>query len=179
MRDISWRMGITLTALTAVAILGLNASCSPAHHLLEEALGRTPRHQISSYLSAIARGDRPAALERWAAPPPGDGGLMNRRDSVTETLMAHGRSLEYWVLDTVWWRTCCEPAVIDDPAQAGGARVRVAIGNGFESETTYIFDLLVPGGYWGDAAGNSLRTWEIVDVYPEGMRPLAWLAVEW
>jgi hypothetical protein len=64
--------------------------------------------------------------------------------------------------------------VIDDPAQAGGARIRVVIGGGHEPETTYTFDLLVPGGYWGDAAGNPLRDWEIVDVYAEGMRPLAW-----
>ena len=178
MRDISWRMGITLMALTALAILGLNASCSPAHYLLEEALGRTPRNQIASYLSAIARGDRLAALERWTAPPAGDSGLTDRRDSVTETLLAHGRSLEYRMLDTVWWRTCCEPAVIDDPAQAGGARIRVAIGSGSGPETTYVFDLLVPGGYWGDAAGNPLRDWEIVDVYAEGMQPLAWFVQE-
>ncbi len=177
MRDITWRMGLTLMTLTALAILGLNASCSPAHHLLEEALGRTPRHQIASYLSAVARGDRVAALERWTAHPSRDG-LLDRRDSVTGKLLAHGRGLEYRVMDTVWWRTCCEPAVIDDPAQAGGARIRVAIGNGQGPETTYVFDLLVPGGYWGDAAGNPLRDWEIVDVYAEGMRPLAWFAEE-
>ena len=178
MRDISWRMGLTLMTLTALAIVGLNASCSPAHHLLEEALGRTPRHQIAGYLSAIARGDRSAALEHWPAPVSSDSGLMARRDLVTDTLLDHGRSLEYRVLDTVWWRTCCEPAVIDDQAQAGGARVRVAIGNGYEPESTYTFDLLVPGGYWGDAAGNPLRDWEIVDVYAEDMQPLAWIVQE-
>jgi hypothetical protein len=34
----------------------------------------------------------------------------------------------------------------------------------------------VPGGYWGDAAGNPLRDWAIVDIYPEGLQPLAWVA---
>lgn len=176
MRDISWRMGLTLLTLAALAIVGLNSSCSPAHHLLEEALGRTPRHQIAGYLAAIARGDRSAALARWSTPVSNDSGLTERRDSVTDTLLAHGRSLEYHVLDTVWWRTCCEPAVIDDPAQAGGARVRVAIGTGRGPEIAYTFDLLVPGGYWGDAAGNPLRDWAIVDVYSDDMQPLAWVA---
>ena len=176
MGDITWRMGLTLLALTALATLGLNASCSPAHQLLEQALGRTPQHQIAGYLSAVARRDRSAALELWLAPTSQQGGLADRRDSVTDTLLSHGRSLEYRVLDTTWWRTCCEPAVIDDPAQAGGARVRVIIGSGQGPETTYIFDLLGPGGYWGDAAGNPLRDWAIVDVYPDGMQPLAWVA---
>ena len=175
MRDITWRMGFTLMTLTALAVLGLNASCSPAHHLLEQALGRTPQHQIADYLAAITRGDRPAALEHWPATASHNRDLMDRRDSVTGTLLTYGPSLEHRVLDTVWWRTCCEPAVIDDPAQAGGARVRVAIGGGHGPEATYIFDVLVPGGYWGDAAGNPLRDWEIVDVYAEGMHPLAWL----
>ena len=176
MRDITWRMGLTLMTLAALAFLGLNASCSPAHHLLEEALGRTPRNQIAGYLSAVAKGDRSAALDRWLAPASQQGGLVDRRTSVTDTLLAYGPGLEYHILDTVWWRTCCEPAVIDDPAQAGGARVQVAIDDGHGPETIYTFDLLVSGGvYWGDAAGNPMREWEIVDVYPEGLRPLAWV----
>ena len=178
MRDITWRMGFTLMTLTALAVLGLNASCSPAHHLLEQALGRTPQHQIADYLAAVARDDRSAALEIWPATASHNKDLMDRRESVTDTLLAHGASLEHRVLDTVWWRTCCEPAVIEDPAQAGGARVRVTIGSGREPEMTYIYDVLVPCGYWGDAAGNPLRDWQIVDVYPEGMRPLAWLVEE-
>ncbi len=176
MRDITWRMGLTLMTLTALALLGLNASCSPAHYLLEQALGRTPHHEIERYLTAVASGDHLGALEFWQVSAPNALDLSDRRDSVTDTLLARGASLQYRVLDVTWWRTCCEPAVIDDPAQAGGARVRVAIGGGHDPETIYIFDLLVPPGvYWGDAAGNPLRDWEIVDVYPEGMRPLAWL----
>ena len=175
MRDITWRMGFTLIILTALAVLGLNASCSSAHHLLEQALGHTPQHQIAGYLEAVARGDRTTALELWPVPGSYNHGLADRRDSVTDRLIAYGPGLENQVLETVWWRTCCEPAVIDDPAQAGGARVRVALSSGHGSEIIYIFDLLVPGGYWGDAAGNPIRDWEIVDVYTEGMRPLAWL----
>jgi len=176
MRDLTWRMGFTVLALTALAVIGLNASCSPAYQLLEQALGRTPQREIAGYLEATARGNRSAALAFWLEPPPESHDLQGRRDSVTDTLIALGPRIDHRVLDVTWWRTCCEPAVIDDPAQAGGARVRVAIGSGVGAEATYVFDLLVPGGYWGDAAGNPLRDWAIVDIYPEGMQPLAWVA---
>jgi hypothetical protein len=174
MRDLTWRMGFTLMTLTALAVLGLNASCSPAHHLLEQALGRTPQDEIARYLDAITEDDRSAALALWLAPAAQRHDLVDRRGSVTGDLLARGPGLQHRVLDVTWWRTCCEPAVIDDPAQAGGARVRVAIGGSLGPEMVYVFDVLVPGGYWGDAAGNPLRDWAIVDVYPEGMRPLAW-----
>lgn len=178
MRDITWRMGFTLMTLTGLAVIGLNVGCSPAHYLLEQALGRTPQNEIERYLTAIANGDRVSALEFWLAPAPNALDLLERRDSVTDALLARGLNLQHRVLDVTWWRTCCEPAVIDDAAQAGGARVRVAIGSGSEPEAIYFFDVLVPGGYWGDAAGNPLRNWTIVDVYPEGMPPLAWLVWE-
>jgi len=174
MRDLTWRMGFTLMTLTALAVLGLNASCSPAHLFLEQALGRTPQDEIARYLAAITDGDRVAALASWPEPAAQRHDLLDRRTSVTDVLLARGPGLQHRVLDVTWWRTCCEPAVIDDPAQAGGARVRVAIGGGDAPEMIYIFDVLVPGGYWGDAAGNPVRDWAIVDVYPQGMGPLAW-----
>lgn len=178
MRDLTWRMGLTAAALMALAVLGLNASCSPAYQLLEQALGQTPQHEIAGYLDAAARGERSAALAFWSEPAPDNSTLLQRREAVTDTLIALGPRSKHRVLDVTWWRTCCEPAVIDDPAQAGGARVRVAIGGGAEPEAIYIFDLLVPGGYWGDAAGNPLRNWAIVDIYAEGMHPLAWRVEE-
>ena len=176
MRDLTWRMGFTVLTLTALAVLGLNASCSPAYLLLEQALGRTPQREIADYLQATAGGDRSAALAFWLEPALDNHNLQDRRASVTDTLIGIGPRIDHRVLDVTWWRTCCEPAVIDDPAQAGGARVRVAIGGGVGAEATYVFDLLVPGGYWGDAAGSTLRDWAIVDIYPEGMQPLAWVA---
>ncbi len=176
MQDITWRMGFTALVLTALAVLGLNASCGPAYQLLEQALGRTPQREIAGYLKATAGGDRSAALALWLEPAPDNQALLDRRNSVTDTLLGRGAGLQYRILDVTWWRTCCEPAVIDDAAQAGGARVRVAVGGGAGLETTYVFDLLVPGGYWGDAAGNPLRDWAIVDIYPDGMQPLAWVA---
>ena len=178
MRDITWRMGCPVVTLTALAVLGLNASCSPAYQLLEQALGRTPQREIAGYLEATARGDRAAALAFWLQPAPDSSALLGRREAVTDTLISRGPKTQHRVLDVTWWRTCCEPAVIDDPSQAGGARVRVALDSRSEPQAIYTFDLLVPGGYWGDAAGNPLRDWAIVDIYPEGMQPLAWMVKE-
>lgn len=174
MRDTIWRTGVTLVALVVLAMLGSNASCSTSHLLVEKALGQTPQDQIKHYLAALAEGDRQAALALWSSPTTPSADLEIRRESVTDELLANGPRLKHRVLDLVWWRTCCEPAVIDDPAEAGGVHARVAIHSETLEERIYQFDLLVPGGYWGAAAGYPVRQWSIVDVYPENAAPLAW-----
>jgi hypothetical protein len=174
MRDITWRTGFTLVALAILVMLGSNASGCTTHQLIEQALGQTPQDQIARYVTALAKGERQAALTLWSLPGTPDLALQTRRQSVTDELLAFGPRLEHQVLNLVWWRTCCEPAVIDDPAAAGGVRARVAIRNE-QMETIYRFDLLVPGGYWGAAAGYPIREWAIVDIYPESAGPLAWM----
>jgi hypothetical protein len=174
MRDVLWRVGFTLTALTFLTILGPSAGCGVGSRLIELAKGQTPRARIAHYMTAVARGDRQRALALWALLGSSNADLQARRESVTDDLLAHGSDLEYRILDTVWWRTCCEPDVIDDPDEAGGARVRVAVSSQGRPERIYIFDVLVPGGYWGAAMGHPVRRWAIVDVYPEGEAPLIW-----
>lgn len=174
MRDVAWRTGFTFVVLAMLTLVGPNVSCHLDHRLVEQILGQTPASRIARYLQATARGDRDGALNLWqpAGAPHED--LAARREMVTGEFLARGSALEYRLLDTVWWRTCCEPGIIDDPAVAGGAQVRVAVAGGNKAEEVYVFDLLVPGGYWGDAAGNPIRNWAIVDIYPEGDAPLAW-----
>jgi hypothetical protein len=174
MRDIVWRMGVTLMVLTILATIGLSTSCQPAHYLLEQALGRTPQAQIADYLAATSEGDRQAALALWSPPAAADVTLAARRESVTDDLLNYGPGLEYRVLAVEWWRSCCEPAVIPDPNEAGAARVRVAIWGASRPEEVYLFDLLVPGGSSGAAAGYPLREWAIIDIYAENAAPLAW-----
>jgi hypothetical protein len=174
MRDVLWRLGLTLTALGTLIFLGPGVGCNLHNSLLEWIRGQTPQAQIGRYLAAIAKGERQAALALWPAGTADDATMIARRESVTDQLLEYQPHLEYRILDLVWWRTCCEPAVIDDADQAGGAQVRVAVRGANRPETVYIFDLLVPGGYWGDAAGNPVRQWTIADVYPEGAAPLAW-----
>ena len=52
--------------------------------------------------------------------------------------------------------------------------MRVAIWGEGQAEEIYLFDLLVPGGPRGTAAGYPLREWAIVDIYAEAAAPLAW-----
>jgi hypothetical protein len=174
MRDVVWRTGVTLGALVVLATLGPNITCGIGHSLLEQALGQTPQAQIRSYFGAIVNGDRQAALALWSLGNSPTPDFTARRESMTDELLAYGARLEYEILDVEWWRTCCEPGVIDDPDQAGGARFRVLVRNGKGLAKIYRFDLLVPGGYWGEAAGNPVRRWALVDVYPEEESPLAW-----
>jgi hypothetical protein len=165
---------LTLVALMAVAILGSNAGHGQVSRLVERAQGQTPQALIQRYLTKVAEGDRQAALALWSPEGTPNTALEARRESVTDTLLTSGPSLAHRILDTEWWRTCCEPGVIDDPNEAGGARIRVTISGRDLPETIYVFDLLVPGGYWGAAAGYPSRQWAIIDVYPEGAAPLAW-----
>jgi hypothetical protein len=175
MRDMTWRLGFTLTALTILVILAPSAGCAFGNRLVEQIRGQTPQAQTARYLSAIAEEERGAALALWPLNDEDNAELLARRDSVTEALLAYGPRLEHRILDVEWWTTCCEPGVADDPANAGFAHVRVAISGEGKPEAVYLFDVLVLGGYWGDAAGNPVRHWTIVDVYSEGESPLVWV----
>jgi hypothetical protein len=175
MLDLAWRLGATLAALAVLAFLGSNVSSNPDSHLVDGAWGRTPEVQIASYLAAVAGGTRLEALSLWALAGESNAPLQARRASITDELLAYGPRLEYRVLDVAWWRTCCEPGAIDDPDEADGARVRVAVGGGGRTERVFFFDLLMPGTFGGQTMDQPDRQWIIVDVYPEGEAPLAWV----
>lgn len=174
MRDIAWRFGFSFIALVSVAILGSSLSCGVSNRFVERLSGQTPQAQIERFVAAIVDGDRQAAMALWLPPGTPDGDLETRRELVLDSLLLYGPRIEHRIIDVEWWRTCCEPGVIDDPREAGGAHVRVAIGGPDQPEAVYIFDVLVPGGYWGSAMGNPVRHWTIVDVYPEVEAPLTW-----
>lgn len=174
MRDILWRIGFTFAALSILAVLGGSASCSVDGRIIEQITGEKPQARIDQYLAAIAKGARKEALALWSLEGMSGATLEARREAVTDDLLAFGTHLEHRILDVEWWRTCCEPGVIDDPDEAGGARIRVAISSKDRREEVYIFDLLVPGGYWGAATGHPARQWVIRDLYPEGATPLIW-----
>jgi Flp pilus assembly protein CpaB len=174
MLDVGWRLGFTVAMLVALAALGLCFTLGAGNRLIEQVTGQTPQARIAAYLEAIGKGDQQTALDLWSPAGPDSPELEARRRVVTAALLAYGPGLAYQVLDVEWWRTCCEPGVIEDASDAGGARVRVRLHGGNLPARVYVFDLLVPGGYWGEAMGNPLRTWAIFDVYPEGQAPLVW-----
>ena len=151
---------------------------------LEFLRGETPAAHIRTFLRAIDRGDLEEAEARWLLPDweLADGrseALAERRHQIIEELVESDLSIDtYTVLDTEWWRTCCEPGVIDDPHGAGGARVRVQFLDSAGHPTRYTFDVFALGGsYWGAAEGWPARRWALRDVYGEGEEPLFWRMV--
>jgi hypothetical protein len=175
MRDVGWRLALTMVALALLACLGSSLGCSRGSRLIEWLTGQTPQARIEAYLEAAAGGETGAALAQWLPPDKSQPELAARRQAVTASLMTRGRRLNYHLLDFEWWSTCCEPRIVDDPGEAGFVRVRVAVEGGNQSPAVYVFDLMVPGGYWGAAAGYPVRQWAIVDIYAEGQPPLVWI----
>lgn len=97
-----------------------------------------------------------------------------RWQAITGAISALGSDFSFRILDVEWWRTCCEPGVIDDLRNAGFARLRVAIGGAPGKKIGYVFDVLDGATYWGEMMGCPFRHWEIIDTHPEGEEPLYW-----
>ena len=173
MRTILWRFGFTLTVLGLVFMLGPAAGCGWTSRIVERVLRQTPQAEIRRYLTAIAAADREQALARWPLIAQDRYALVARRQLVTNDLMLYGPTLTHAVERSVWWRTCCEPAVVQNSTEAGAARFWVSLCSRDRAEAVFVFDLRVPGGYWGAAAGYPVRHWAIADVYPVDEKPLA------
>lgn len=176
MLDIAWRGGATLIALIVLMTLAPNLSFGTTHYLLEQALGQTPQALVSDYLTAIAGGDRQAALALWQEPNQPNIPQEAGPGAVAHELRAYVPGLEHELLDVIWWRTCSEPAAIDDPNEAGAAILRVAIRGEGQPEQIYLFEVRVPGGCLGTVGGYPIRRWVIADAVLESQIPVvqAW-----
>ena len=145
--------------------------------LIERVTGETPEAKVAAYLEATRQGDEIAAYNCWlpTTDPPSPE-YEARRQAVMKTISALGSGLSFRVLNVEWWRTCCEPGVIDDPKNAGFTRLRVTVGGSAEDGISYVFDVLAIGGsHWGEMMGCPVRHWEIIDAYPESEEPLYWM----
>ncbi len=143
--------------------------------MVERIEGETPQAKVRAYLHAVAKGDEAKAASMWCVPSyPDASRLEGRRKSTTRELIRRGIS-SFEIENVEWWCTCCEPRVIPSQKGAGGSRVRVRIVDGNGRSEEYTFDVFVPKGYWGEAAGYPVRHWKIVDVYAAGQRPIYWL----
>ena len=172
---------VGLLFILVVWSLGIPSLAPPlaclVNPLIEQVTEETPEARVVAYLEATRQGDEVAAQDCWlpAADPPSPE-YAARRQAVMEAISALGSDLSFRVLDIEWWRTCCEPGVIDDPRDAGFARLRIAIGGDTDERIIYVFDVLAVGGsHWGEMMGCPLRHWEIIDAYPEGEEPLYWI----
>lgn len=164
-------LAVTIVVAAAVAVAAAGVWLDPQ---LRERLARdTVEARVGDYAEAVMRGDRARAVEAWqldARRP--DDALTARRSSLTGTLIEL-RARRYQIEHIEWWRTCCEPDVIEDPSNAGLARAIVRFDSDTPGSRRYVFDVLARDTvYWGDAAGSPPHHWTLRDVYPTGERPL-------
>lgn len=166
------RLSLAAAVIVAAAVALAAAGVWLDPQLRERLARDTVEARVGDYAEAVMRGDSARAVEAWqldARRP--DDALTARRASLTATLTGL-RARRYQIERVEWWRTCCEPDVIEDPANAGLARAVVR----FDSDTgsrRYVFDVLARDTvYWGDAAGSPPHHWTLRDVYPTGERPL-------
>jgi hypothetical protein len=170
-----------LVLLVALAcLIGVWLFVSPnGKVIIEQTTGETPEGKLQAYAHAIASTDENSALRLWELPTLPNvvqlNALAMRHTRVTSELLAASIKPEYVVLNVEWWSTCCDPTVINDSRNAGGARMQVQFLDGKGSPQVYVFDVFVRNlPYWGAALGYPLRQWAIRDVYPRGEEPLFW-----
>lgn len=129
--------------------------------------------RVVEYLHATARGDESGALGFWQTCCPAPPALEARRVALTRELAAAGAGRQFRIEFIEWWRTCCEPGIIDDPRNAGRARVFVSTEDRSGAKHELVFEVLTKGGaYWGDAAGNPRHDWTLREVYRRGEQSL-------
>lgn len=132
-----------------------------------------PESRVEAYLQDTARGDETEALGVWqtcCAPPPE---LEARRMTLTRELARAGAGQQFRIEFIEWWRTCCEPGIINDPRNAGRARMFVSTTDRTGATHELIFEVLTrDGAYWGDAAGYPRRDWTLREVYRRGEQSL-------
>jgi hypothetical protein len=130
-----------------------------------------PQPLVARYLRATASGDERAALEVWALYERSVGqgnAIAERRTSTTADLARRRAGARYAITSIEWWRTCCEPGRIDDPHNAGLARVHVTTSDAAGTEHRLIFEVWAKDlVYWGDAAGSPRHEWTLYEVHRE------------
>jgi hypothetical protein len=179
---------VGLFALGVVAALGLLsfvAGIGPASaaraDLIEAIRNEPPEAKVEAYLRATAAGDDDAALAVWELPDwlarqEAGARMAERRTSVTRQLASLRLGERASTLDVEWWRSCCEPGVVESPREAGFARVSVSLTQPEDARLwIYVFDVVTRGGaYWGGTLDYPPREWMLVDVYRMGDEPLYW-----
>lgn len=162
--------GVLLFALAYSGLL--HPALYGMHASIEFVLGETPEAKAEAYLGAVRQGDRAAALACWPAIQRLGADYEDRRQRVTDQLVALGPALHHRVLDVEWWRTCCEPGRVSDPHTAGMARIHLRIMDDQGHSHLYTFDVGTTKQYWGEAGGDPVRRWVLWDVYPSEEHPL-------
>lgn len=145
--------------------------------LFEQATANLPQAKIAEFVQSIVQGDKDTALKLWEVfedtSSEQQRALIKRREKIVSDLVSAKITPEYRVLNIDWWATCCEPRVINDSRNAGGARINVRFVDTYGNPRTFFFDVFTrEQPYWGGAEGFPPRDWVIRDVYPHDQKPM-------
>ncbi len=133
----------------------------------------SPESRVQAYLEATARDDEGRALGIWQTCCAPTQDLEARRLDLTRELAAAGAGQQFRIEFIEWWRTCCEPGIINDPRNAGRARIFVSTRDRAGAKHELVFEVLTKdGAYWGDAAGYPRHDWTLREVYRRGEQSL-------
>ena len=159
--------GSIVIAVVGVVIASLAAWAFVVRPALD-----TPERRVATYLSATSSGNESAALDSWV-PYPGtvliSDELRARRTDLTHELTASHVGRTYAIRSVDWWRTCCEPGLINDERNAGLARMHVVAADQAGNEQRLVFEVWVKKlTWWGDAAGETVKDWTLYEVHREG-----------
>lgn len=139
--------------------------------VIRPALDR-PERRVAAYLAATSSGDEHAALGVWVPYPgtvPLSTELRARRGELTRELSGLRVGATYAIRSVDWWRTCCEPGLVDGERNAGLARIRVTTTDPTGKEHRLVFEVWVKTlTWWGDAAGETVKDWTLYEVHREG-----------
>ena len=157
----------SLAAVAGVVVVSLAAWALVIRPALD-----TPERRVGAYLAATSSGNEGAALDAWV-PYPGtvliSDELRAQRASLTRELTTLRVGGTYGIRSVDWWRTCCEPGLLDSERNAGLARMHVVATDQAGTEHRLVFEVWVKKlTWWGDAAGETVKDWTLYEVHREG-----------
>jgi hypothetical protein len=173
MRDLFWRLSLTLLVLLGLGVVGLDLSLGAPGAWGDTLSGETPQVCVDAFMHAVRQGDAEASAAFWPQNPRLGPAHGVRRARVLDRLVSYGPSLAYQIEALEWWKTTSAPAVVADPDLADGARLWLALSGQEGSDELYIVDLLATSGDGDATQDQPSPRWEIVDVYLAGDAPMA------
>lgn len=155
--------------MTRGLVIAAALAASGAIAFLGWSYANAPERRVDAFLAATRSGDEAGALDAWALFSGGAhprAALAERRVQLTRALADRSVGVSHRVTSIEWWRTCCEPGRIEDPRNAGLARIAVVATDRDGHEHHLVFRVFVKQLTWsGEAAGERFKEWQLYEVH--------------
>ena len=171
-----------LIALLALVVFTIGFFIDGEHGItsfaIEKIKNENPEAKVTAYIQAISNGDKEKAMSFWEISESYELNLeycnkiKDRGEQITKELIEKKIKSDFTITRIEWWSTCCVPNITENPRIAGKAKVYIQLTDFNNIKSTYIFDVIVPGGYQGGLAGHSVRYWVISDIYSKDEKPI-------